>query len=101
MAIAEKKNKIIVELSKPYQFEGKEYTEIDLTGLENLTGEDLIEAEKVFSTSGQVALMSELSTGYTLIIAAIATKLPVEFFQKLPAKDAMRVKGAVMAFLNN
>ena len=32
-----KKSENIVELAKPYVFEGKEYGEIDLTGLEKLT----------------------------------------------------------------
>lgn len=32
-----KKSENIVELARPYGFEGKEYGEIDLTGLEKLT----------------------------------------------------------------
>lgn len=35
-----KKSENIVELAKPYVFEGKEYGEIDLTGLEKLTVQD-------------------------------------------------------------
>lgn len=92
---------LIVIFNKPYSFEGKEYKEVDLSKLEDLTGEDLLEADKQFTASGQFAVMTEMTMGYCFILASIATGKPVEFFQKLPAKDAMKVKGTVMGFLNN
>lgn len=91
----------IVTFGKPYEFEGAELTEIDLSGIENLTGEDLMEADKVYSSSGQFSPVPEVTLGYTLVIAAKVTSKPVEFFNKLPAKEAIKVKNAVIAFLNN
>ena len=41
-----KKSENIVELARPYGFEGKEYGEIDLTGLEKLTVQDAIDVQR-------------------------------------------------------
>ena len=41
-----KKSENIVELARPYVFEGKEYGEIDLTGLEKLTVQDAIDVQR-------------------------------------------------------
>lgn len=89
-----------IEFKKPYTFEGDEYTSIDLSGIENLSTKDLIDADKQFNTSGQMALMNEMTTGYSCIIASKATKLPVEFFNGLPAGEGLKVKNTVMSFLN-
>ena len=89
-----------VIFNKPFNFEGKEYKEVDLSNIENLETSDLIEADKIFSSTGQVALMNEMATGYTCIIAARAAGLPVEFFEKLPIKEGLKVKNRVMGFLN-
>ena len=35
---------LVIELKKPYLFEGEEYANIDLSGMENLTMQDAIEA---------------------------------------------------------
>jgi hypothetical protein len=88
-----------VVFNKPYQFEGQEYNEVDLAGLENLKASDLAEADKAFIASGQVAMVNEMSIGYACIIAARASAKPVEFFTGLPAKDAISVKSVVTNFL--
>lgn len=89
-----------VIFKKPYNFEGQEYKEIDLSGIENLSTKDLIEADKQFNLSGQMAMMNEMTTGYSCIIAAKATGKPVEFFENLPAGEGLKVKNKVMGFLN-
>ena len=88
----------LIELKKPYLFENQEYTEVDLAGLESLTAKDLIESERQFAASGQVAAINEMNIGYVCIVAAKASKLPVEFFEKLPANEAIKVKNTVTGF---
>jgi hypothetical protein len=92
-------NKLIVKFKNAYNFEGKEYDQVDLSGLENLKAKDLMEADKVFISSGDVAAMNEMNLKYNSIIAANVTKLPVEFFEELPAKEAIKVKNVVAGFL--
>lgn len=88
----------LIEFKNPYSFEAKEYSQVDLSGLELLTAKDLIDAEKQFAASGQVAAINEMSIGYVCIIAAKASKQPVEFFEKLPANEAIKVKNLVTGF---
>jgi hypothetical protein len=94
-------NENVIKFKKTYKFEGEEIKEIDFSSLEELTGADLIEADKVFSTSGQLSPVNELTLAYNLIIASKATKKPIEFFHTLSASDSLKVKNKVMAFLNN
>ncbi len=89
-----------ITFKKPYKFEGDEYKEVDLSGIENLSTKDLIDADKQFNTSGQMALMNEMTTGYSCIVAAKASGKPVEFFESLPAGEGLKVKNKVMGFLN-
>lgn len=92
----------IIRLKKPYLFEGKTYTEIDLTGMEELTGADMIAINKIMqrSSSGSgTDVMPEVSTEYACYFAAKAAKLPVEFFLQLPSWATLRVKNRVMGFL--
>lgn len=95
------KNEFIVKLKKPYQFEGQEYKEIDLSGLQKLTAQDLIAAEKQYAATGQASAVTEMSIGYACIVAATATKKPVEFFNGLPAPETIKIKNVVTTFFYN
>ena len=81
-----KKNPKIIELARPYKFDDKEYTEIDLSGLDGLTIKDAVLIIKKLYNEGELAAMitPETATAYTDALAAAATKLPIEFFQLLP-----------------
>ena len=93
------KKDYIISFSKPYTFEGTEYKEIDLSGLEDLTSEDLENADSQFSMSGKFDAMRESSTAYCMLLSATATKKPIEFFKKLGAKDTVKIKMVVSNFL--
>ena len=87
-------NKMKLKLSKEYDFEGQKIGEIDLSGLDNLTAADMIQANKVLTNNGTVSVLE-----YDLIIAAGALKMPIEFFKQLKPKDALALKNRVTSFL--
>jgi hypothetical protein len=93
-----KNNPYLVVFKKPYLYEEKEYTEVDLSGIEDLTVNDLADADKKFISSGQIATVNEMSVGYAAIIAATVTKKPVEFFNGLPAGEGIKIKNLVTSF---
>lgn len=98
----EEEEGLVVTLAKPYNFEGKTYTEIDLSGLEDMTAADMIAVTKrINGMSGSSVLMPEVSMEYSVHLAARATKQPVEFFIQLPMKEALKVKNRVTGFLFN
>ena len=91
---------LIIRLKKPYRFEGTDYHEIDLSGMENLSASDMISVNKYMDrTSNGLQVMPEVSLEYACVLASKAAKLPVEFFLNLPPKQAMKVKNRVMGFL--
>lgn len=89
---------MVVHFSKKYFFEDKEYEEIDLSTLEDMTATDMIAANKVLEKSGSFSFLPEMSLEYACIISARATKMPLEFFQRLHPRDAIKVKNKVTSF---
>ncbi len=92
----------VIDLSKPYVFEGKEYKEIDLKGLEKLTVKDAVDAQTQLFNEREVAasVLTETTTAFARLIAAKATGLPIEFFKLAPRRISKRVTGTVQAYLN-
>lgn len=91
-------NSLTVKLSKTYDFEGDKISEIDFSGLENITAKTMIKANKVLTADGDVQIMPESSLHYALIIAAECTAYPIEFYERLKPADAMKVKNTVTGF---
>ena len=89
---------LIVKLSKTYDFEGEKISEIDFSGLEDVTAKTMIKANKVLTATGDVQIMPESSLHYALIIAAECTKYPIEFYETLRPKDATKIKNTVTGF---
>ena len=87
-----------MKFSKPYSFEGKTYTEINLAGLDNLTAEDMIAAEKYTNRAGIISPIPDMAMEYICFIAGKTSGQPVEFFKGLPPKDATRLKNKVSSF---
>ncbi|TCI25573.1 phage tail assembly protein [Exiguobacterium sp. SH5S4] len=91
----------IVKFKKPYSFEGQTYQSVDLSGIDDLTGDDLLEADRAYTASGQFSPLPEMTLAYAFSIAATVTKQPIEFYRSLPAKEGLKVKNEVIRFLNN
>lgn len=91
-------NKYIIKFRKPFIFEDETYKEIDLSGLEDLSARDMIQAQRTMERSGSINVLPEMSLEYACIFASKATKMPVEFFQSLPPKEAIKVKNKVTNF---
>ena len=88
----------ILKLTRTYDFEGEKISEIDFSGLEDVTAATMIKANKTLTTSGDVSILPENSLHYALIIAAGCTAYPIEFYQQLKPKDAIKVKNKVSGF---
>lgn len=88
-----------VTLKKPYVFEGKSYSVIDLSGLENIRAADMIAVNRLLNRKGNVDFLQEMTLEYALNIAAKATGKPIEFFEQLPPYAAMQIKNRVTGFL--
>ena len=88
-----------VTLKKPYVFEGKSYSAIDLSGLQDIRAADMIAVNRLLNRKGNVDFLQEMTLEYALNIAAKATGKPIEFFEQLPPYAAMQIKTRVTGFL--
>ncbi len=88
-----------VTLKKPYIFEGKSYSAIDLIGLQDIKAADMIEVNRLLNRKGNVDFLQEMTLEYALNLAAKATGKPIEFFEMLPPYAAMQIKNRVTGFL--
>ena len=91
---------MVIKFKKPFVFEGKTYTEIDLSALENVTVDDMVAVNKIIGPGafGRVEMNPEFSLEYACHLAARATKMPVEFFFALRPGDGLKVKNRVINF---
>ncbi len=94
-------NKLIIKFKTPYNFEGSSYTEVDLTGLEELSVTEMIAAEKEFMAKGNTPLLQEMSMEYACILANKVTGKPIEFFKQMPLKHGIKLKNTVTSFFYN
>lgn len=86
-----------ITLSKPFKWEGVEYKSIDLA-LDDMTGRDLISAEKESRAMGDRTPVAEFSKLYLATVAAKAAKLPSDMLLALPARDFTAVTSLVQGF---
>ena len=90
---------LVLRFKKPYSFEGETYTEVDLSGLEDLSAADLCKVGKMVKKIDGVDPIAEMSLPYAIFMAARVTGKPLEFFQQLPAREAIKLKTLVAGFL--
>lgn len=92
---------LILRFAKPYKFGGQEYTEVDLSGLEDVTAGVLESVGKIVSKKapGMNPALLEMSLQFCNCLAQRVAKLPLEFFTGLPAKEAIKLKTMVTGFL--
>ena len=92
---------LILRFAKPYKFGGQEYTEVDLSGLEDVTAGVLESVGKITAKKnpGMNPALQEMSLTFCTYLAQRVAKLPLEFFTGLPAKEAIKLKALVTNFL--
>lgn len=91
----------VIALKKPYTFEGKEYKEIDFSGLDKLTIQDAIDTQRKLFDEREAASLTicETTTAFAREIAAKATGLPIEFFKFAPRGLSKRIAATVQSHI--
>ena len=90
---AAEENALVMKLDKPFTFEGQTYTEVDLSGLEDTTAADLQAVGRFVTKKNPAANPAtvEMTLEYAQFMAARV--------ERLPAKEAIKLKGIVVGFL--
>lgn len=92
----------VILLKRPYTFEKKEYSEIDLSGLDKLTIQDAIDAQRKLFGERETAsvVLCETTTAFAREIAAKATGLPIEFFKFAPRGLSKQIAAAIQGHVS-
>lgn len=93
-------SEITVKFEKPYKFEGKEYTEIDLSGIEKMTVSDLIDIQKELMSEAASSFVMETTASFAQVMATKASGKPVELFKLMPRGKIKQVQTAILKYLN-
>jgi len=88
----------VVVLSRAYHFEDEDIKTVDLSGLDSITADQMITAQKIVTRSGNTTALLETNIEYLLVLASFASGRPVEFFKKLNARDVVKIKNRVTGF---
>lgn len=91
----------VYKLSRPFTFEGTEYTEL-LLDFDSLTGGDLLSCEgqmNTMSSGNEVVPVKQISQAYQALVAARAAKVPVDLIKALPGKDFSKIIVRAQNFL--
>ena len=92
---------LVLELTTPYTFGGVTYEKLDLHGLEGLKAGDLKRTTKLYMKLHPAANPATLESNleFTFLIASRILAQPLEFFDELPARDAIALKTSIVGFL--
>lgn len=84
--------------STPFEFEGKKYEFIEYD-LGSLKGSDIASVKRQFSKDGNFSVIPAMDSEFCALILAKVAKLPLEFFNELPANDYCKITQEVGNFL--
>lgn len=85
-------------LKKPVTYETKKHEAFDLSGLEDLSGEDYASLLKQAENIDGMDMVPEKSLTFAYLTAAKVTDLPFDLFKTLSAKDAARLRYQIGSF---
>lgn len=88
----------IIPLSKVYDLEGQKITEVDLSGLEDLTTADAEYIDRVMAKLNHYPKNRFHDITYTKHIAMRVTNLPIEFFNTLKWKDQQAITSRIAIY---
>ncbi len=93
----EEENDLYLKFKRTFHWEDNDYEGVDLSGMESMTGDDLCQIHKQFDRLGIPASIKEQNPSFAAIVASRVTKIPLEFFFALPAKELNNIKNMVFA----
>lgn len=97
---AESTSDVIIQLSRPFSYEGKTYTELRFQW-DKLTGEDSLAIENELQAQGKFVVAPTFSGEYLVRMAARACTACIgqDMLRALPISDYNRIRSAARSFL--
>ena len=83
---------------EPFTYDGKEYTEVDLRKVKDLTALQLELVEDALTEAGKSTQAMWTSIRGATMLAAAANGMPFDWLGNMKAKDAVNLRNGVFAF---
>lgn len=94
-----KKDWLILNLKTPVEYQGMKITQLDMTGLRNMTGRDLNMVYDLYMAQGGGGVaMQESTLLFAQVVASRVCGYPIEAIMELNAKDSVYLKNRVYRF---
>ncbi|WP_313343824.1 phage tail assembly protein [Lacrimispora sp.] len=88
-----------LKLKTPVEYQGIKVDQLDLSGMEDLTGRDLNSVYDLYANmGGSGIIMQEATLLFAQLITSKVTGLPLELFYVLRASDSVKLKNRVYRF---
>jgi hypothetical protein len=90
---------MMLKLKMPVEYQGIKVDQLDLSGMETLTGRDLNAVYDLYANmGGSGIIMQEATLLFAQLIASKVTGFPLELFYVLRAGDSVKLKNRVYRF---
>lgn len=92
------KQTLVIKLTESFLWDGEPVAEVDLSGLYDLTAEDMFRVDEQMRIRGFSGMNPEITRQYALFVAAKINHRSWEWLNRMKAKDAVRIKNVVAGF---
>ena len=82
----------------PFTYDGKEYKEIDLRKLKDITTQHIERVEEALISEGKATQAMWTTIRGATLLAAVMNDMPFDWLDNAKAKDAVTIRNAVFAF---
>lgn len=89
---------LIITLTESFMWDGEEVKEVDLSGLYDMTAEDMFQVDQQMRIRGFSGMNPEITRQYAMLTAAKINHKPWEWLNRIKARDAVRIKNVVAGF---
>jgi hypothetical protein len=90
---------MMLKLKMPVEYQGIKVDQLDLSGMDTLTGRDLNAVYDLYANmGGSGIIMQEATLLFAQLIASKVTGFPLELFYVLRASDSVKLKNRVYRF---
>lgn len=87
-----------VIFNNPVKFDDQEIESLELD-LDSLTGRDMSQIKSQWSMAGKFSPVPATDLDFCIMVAARASKQPIEFFEQLKSREWLKVAQEVSNFL--
>lgn len=87
-----------LKLGDPFLFDDMEVSELDLSGLVELSASDMCAIDRQMSVMGYSYARPEVIGQYAVLVAARVNKKPWEYCNNMKARDYIRLREMIRAF---